>query len=93
MEQLEKKVKIIWYTRICLWIVALIGCLYWIVWSFKLYNMGIHDVHEYTAIFRPIFAKGLLVSLVSIVICFGLRSISDKCKAQIKKMKFEEMQI
>ena len=76
----NKIVRILFIIRIFLWIIAAVATFYWIVWSFKLYNMGIFDVHEYSSYLRPILAKGLLVAAVSICLSFILRSISDKLK-------------
>ena len=76
----NKTVRILFIFRIILWITAAAATCYWIVWSFKLYNMGIYDVYEYGDYFRPIFARGLLIAIVSICLSFILRSISDKIK-------------
>ena len=76
----KKIVKILFIIRIVLWIIAAAATYYWIAWSFKLYNMGIYDEHEYSYYLRPILGKGLLIAAVSICLSFILRSISDKLK-------------
>ena len=73
-------VRILFIIRIILWVIAAAATCYWIVWSFKLYGMGIYDVHEYSFYLRPILGKGLLIAAVSICLSFILRSISDKLK-------------
>ena len=80
----KKIVRILYIIRIILWIIATVATFYWIVWSFKLYNMGIFDVYEYGKYFRPIFGRGLLTAIVSICLSLILRSISDKLKEKIK---------
>ena len=81
----NKVIRILFIIRIILWIIATAATFYWIVWSFKLYNMGIFDVYEYAQYFRPIFGRGLLIAIVSICLSLILRSISDRLK---KKMKY-----
>lgn len=81
MEKRERAVKGIFIIRIILWIIALCATIYWIYWSFKLYTMGIYNEYEYAAHLRPIFAKGIFVSVSAVIISFILRSVSDKIKA------------
>lgn len=76
----KKIIRILLIIRIILWVTATVATFYWIVWSFKLYNMGIFEVEEYGKYFRPIFGRGLLIAVVSICLSFILRSISDKLK-------------
>lgn len=76
----EKLVRILFGMRIVLWVIALIATVYWIYWSFHIYETGIHLVEEYAAIFRPIFGKALLVTAISISVSLVLRKISDKIK-------------
>ena len=78
----NKIIRILFIIRIILWIIATVATIYWIVWSFKLYNMGIYDVHEYGKHFRPIFERGLLTAVVSVCLSFILRSISDKLRGK-----------
>lgn len=80
----NKIVRILFIIRIILWIVATVATYYWIAWSFKLYNMGIFEEHEYSSYLRPILGKGLLVAAVSICLSLILRSISDKIKKTAK---------
>lgn len=88
-KQNEKTIKIMFYIRVCLWITALIATIYWIYWSFELYNLGYYDEHQYAVFFRPIFAKGLLISLVAICISFILRKRSDNIKDKAKQRNME----
>ena len=76
----EKKIKYLFYVRVALWITALVATIYWIYWSFHIYNMGILDEHEYALMFRPIFIKGLAISLVAVGLSFILRVNSDRIK-------------
>ena len=81
MGKKEKVVKGIFIIRIVLWIIALCATIYWIYWSFKLYTMGIYNEYEYAANLRPIFTKGILISVGAVIISFILRAVSDKMKA------------
>ncbi len=62
------------------WSIALGASIYWIKWSFKLYELGFVDDHDYALHFRPIFAKGLLISVAAIGVSLILRYVSDKLK-------------
>ncbi len=77
-------VRILFIIRVILWINAAFATVYWINWSFKLYKMGIYDVHEYSDHFRPIFGRCLLISLASLCISLILRSISDMIKKNVQ---------
>lgn len=81
----DNAIKYMFYVRVCLWIIALVATIYWIYWSFHIYTLGVIDEHEYAVMFRPIFAKGLAISVGSIVISFILRFISDNMKDKKKK--------
>ena len=81
----NKIVRILFIIRVILWIIAAAATYYWISWSFKLYGIGIDDLHEYSSYLRPILAKGLLIAAVSICLSFILRSISDKLKKKDKQ--------
>ena len=80
----NKVIRILFIIRIILWIIATAATYYWIFWSFKLYNMGIFDVHEYSQHLRPILGRGLLIAIVSICLSLILRSISDRLKKKVK---------
>lgn len=84
-ENAFRKIRILFYMRIVLWVIAIAATVYWIYWSFRIYEMGIHLVEDYAAAFRPIFGKSLLVTAISIAISLGLRRISDNIKTNIKK--------
>lgn len=76
----NRVVQVLFVIRIILCIIATVATFYWIVWSFKLFDMGIYDVHEYSSYFRPIFGKCLLIAVASICLSLILRSISDRIK-------------
>lgn len=76
----NKIVRLLFAVRAVLWFAAAAATFYWIYWSFKLYDMGFYDVHEYSSRLRPILWKGLLISAASICISLILRFISDKIK-------------
>ena len=75
----ELAVKILFVVRILLWIVAAAATVYWIVWSFKMYDIVGYDVHAYATAFRPLFYKALIVTFVSIWVSFGLSDRIKKC--------------
>lgn len=79
-EKDQRNVRILFICRIILWCIAFAGFVYWAYWSFELYHEGIWDEHDYATILRPILAKGMLISIVSIVISLILRKISDMIK-------------
>lgn len=81
----DKRVKILFIIRSILWVIALAATVYWIYWSFKLYELKIFDPYSYAKEFRPIFTRGLLVSGTSICISLILRGISDRIKKENKK--------
>ena len=87
IEELERKIKGLLKIRMVLWILAAAGCVYWIVWSFYLYAIGIHEVHEYATALRPRLYGGLIFSVICIIISFRLRFISDGYKKQVKDIK------
>ncbi len=76
----KKAVRVLFILRVILWILAFAATLYWIIWSFRLYDMGMYDVHEYSSHLRPIFWRGFLSSVGCICLSLILRSISDKIK-------------
>lgn len=81
MEKWEKTVRILWIARIILWIIAGGATIYWIVMSFRMYDiLGTYDVYYYGQAFRPIFYTALLISFACVGVSFILRSISDKIK-------------
>ena len=86
----ELAVKILFVVRILLWIVAAGATVYWVVWSFKMYDIVGYDVQAYATAFRPLFYKALIVTFVSICVSFGLRSISDRIKKCWKLDEIDE---
>ena len=81
----DKRVKALFIMRAVLWVIALAATVYWIYWSFKLYELEIYDPYSYAKEFRPIFTRGLLISGGSICISLSLRGISDRIKRANKK--------
>lgn len=84
-----KLVRIFFVFRVILWVTATAATYYWIAWSFKLYNMGYFDVHEYSGYLRPILAKGLLIAFVCICMSLILRSVSDRIKKKEKEERYK----
>lgn len=78
----EKKIRTLFIVRLLLWIVAASATIYWIVWSFKLYSMGIYDVEEYATVLRPIIYTGLIIAFVCIFISYFLGKKSDELKRE-----------
>ena len=82
-----QKIKVIFKIRIAMWVVAAVATIYWTYWSFKIYDGGFMDEHAYATALRPIFARGLIISLAALLISLLLRRYSDKLK---EKAKYEE---
>ena len=80
----EKRIHTIFICRIIMWAICAGGFVYWIVWSFKLYDMEEFDEHVYATLFRPHFNLGITISIVSITISLILRLYSDKNKRALK---------
>ena len=80
MKKQNRAVKILFIIRACLWTTALAATVYWIYWSFKLYDLGHNDVYEYSGLLRPILTRGVLISLACLGISLILRSVSDRIK-------------
>lgn len=81
LEKWEKTVRALWIARIVLWVIAGGATVYWVVMSFRMYDiLGTYDVYEYGQAFRPIFYTALLISFACVGVSFILRSISDKIK-------------
>jgi len=75
-----KSVRILFFCRMFLWLVAAGATVYWMYLSCKLYAIGIHDVHEYASYFRKPFYICLGIAFGAICISLILRTISDKIK-------------
>ena len=75
MKKQNRAVRILFIIRACLWTTALAATVYWIYWSFKLYDLGHNDVYEYSGLSRPILTRGLLISLACLGISLILRRI------------------
>lgn len=92
-EKDRRNVRILFIIRIILWCIAFGAFVYWAYWSFNLYHQGIWDEHDYASALRPIFAKGVFISLGAIAISFILRKISDmiKYRAEQEIMASETM--
>ena len=90
VDELKKKIRNLFICRICLWVIAAGVSIYWIVLSFWLYEVGIHDVHEYADYLRPRLYAGLLIAFACIAVSFWLRHISEGFKKQIKDIDTEK---
>ena len=86
IEELQKKVRILFICRACLWTIAAGASIYWIYWSFKLYEIGIHEVHEYATVLRPKLYGGLVLSFACIALSFWLRHKSEGYRKQQKDL-------
>ena len=89
IKEYEKKIRILFIFRIIMWIICAGGCVYWIYWSFKLYEMEEFDAHIYATLFRPHFNIGISISIISITISLVLRLISDRHKRALKSILCE----
>lgn len=75
---LNKAVRNIFILRVILWITATASTIYWLYWSFKLFEMGMSNAQEHSDYFTPIFGWSVLISIVSIGLSLILRNISKK---------------
>lgn len=78
----DSRVKKLFICRAVLWTVALAATVYWIWWSFEIYNRGIFDPYEYAPMLRPVLTVCLLISLVALAISLCLRRKSDMIKKE-----------
>ena len=76
------RVKRIFACRAVLWAIALGATIYWIWWSFEIYNMGIFDPYDYAPMLRPVFTRCMLIAVAALVVCLILRAISDRIKKE-----------
>ena len=74
----DNKQKILFGTRICLWIIALASTIYWMYFSAKLHAEGIFDYEEYATTLRPVLYTCLIIAVVAICISFALRALGKK---------------
>ena len=79
---MEKWIKIIFGCRVVCWICAVVATINWIYWSFKFYENGLIDEHTYASLLRPIFYRDIIITVIIVLISFGLRSVSDKLKSK-----------
>ena len=86
----EKKIRILFIFRCVMWAICAAGTIYWIYWSFKLYETKDYaeDYHLYATAFRPYFNLGIAIALGSLFISLILRLISDSCKRAMKEEMF-----
>ena len=77
----DKKIKIIFIIRICLWITALVATIYWISYSVRLHMNGIFDPAEFAYYFRPVFYTCLIIAFAAVGLSFALYAYSKKIKA------------
>ena len=73
-------VRIIFALRIVLWAVALASTIYWIRYSFVLYQRGIVLPEEYSPLLRPVLYTCVLIAALAIAASFGLYAISSRIK-------------
>ena len=75
---INKRIKVLFAARVCLWITALVSTVYWIYYSVKLHNAGIFDPAEFATRFRPVFYTCLVISILAVILSFILHAISKK---------------
>ena len=80
----EKKIKILFIIRICLWFIALAATIWWMYYSVKLHIDGIYDVHLYATQLRPVLYLGLLISFISLGLAFYLHMITVRIKRSMQ---------
>ena len=80
IERTDIQIRLLFVTRICLWIVALAATVYWIWYSIKLHIEGIFDYHTYAALLRPVLYPCLMVSVAAVCISFALYAVSRKLR-------------
>lgn len=76
----EEKIKKLFIARIILWCISFSATAYWVIWSFKLYDMEIYDPHYYATALRPRLYAGLAIAIVCLLISLNLRHRSDRLK-------------
>ncbi len=80
----RKKAKIqiiiIFVIRVCLWILALVATVNWIIYSFKLNMDGIVDPEEYSPLLRPVLYRGVIIAVAAIGASFALYALAKHIK-------------
>ena len=79
-EKAKKQIKILFITRVCLWMTALVSTLYWMYYSFKLHMDEIFDPYVYASLLRPVLYTGLIIAVTAICLSFVLHAKSVKIK-------------
>lgn len=74
----NKTIRCMFILRVILWIIATASTLYWLYWSFKLFEIGMSTAQEQSDYFTPIFGWGVLITIISICLSLFLRNISNK---------------
>ena len=77
--------------RIILWTTALVSTVYWIYYSFDLYNQGYIIPEEYSPRLRPVLYTCVLIAVAAIAISFLLHAISKKIKDKAEKESRAEL--
>ncbi|MCR5726319.1 MAG: hypothetical protein K6G24_02535 [Lachnospiraceae bacterium] len=85
----EKKIHILFGLRVTMWLICASGFIYWIYWSFKLYEIEEFELHTYATHFRPYFNTGITISIISITISIVFRIISDSIKRTMKEEMYK----
>ena len=81
-EKNNTMIRILFVTRIFLWIVAVGSTIYWIAYSMKLHANGIYAPEEYSPLMRPVLYSCVGIAVAAICISFVLHSISAKLKKE-----------
>ena len=74
----KKRVRVLFFIRVCLWITALSATVYWIWYSVYLHIQGIFEPAEYAEYFRPVFYTCVIIAIASVAISFALYHYARK---------------
>ncbi len=74
----NKAIRCMFILRVVLWITATAATLYWLYWSFKLFEIGMTTAQEQSDYFTPIFGWSVLITIISVCLSLALRNISNK---------------
>jgi len=79
-EKARIQVRILFFIRVILWIVALTATIWWMVYSVQLHKQGIFDPHEYATLLRPVLYSGFLIAVAAICLSFALHALTVRIK-------------
>ena len=74
------QIRIIFVIRVCLWVVALVATINWIIYSVKLYLDGIVVPSEYSPLLRPVLYRGVIIAVLAIGASFALYALAKYIK-------------